>query len=294
MGTYELTKKIEEAEALDAVGEQLAQVVGKVIPAGAVKNVLSGTWLGHAFHPALSDIPIGAWVSSMLLDLLGGEGTDEAAQRLVGIGILAAAPTAAAGLSDWADTFGPQRRVGLVHASANTTSLLLFSASYVARRRGNRGAGVALGLAGGTATLVGAYLGGHLSYSQGVGVDQTVFEEGPTEWTSVGAEDELTDGAPKKVTVDGAGVLLLREGGTIYAIASRCSHLGGPLEEGEIRDQAVTCPWHASRFSLEDGAVIDGPARSPQPPYDARVRDGSIEIRRRPETDSTDRSEATT
>ncbi|MBA3431390.1 MAG: Rieske 2Fe-2S domain-containing protein, partial [Actinobacteria bacterium] len=246
---------------------------------GAVKNILSGTWLGHALRPALSDVPIGAWVSAMLLDLFGDEATDKAAQRLVGIGILAAVPTAASGLSDWADTGGGQRRVGLVHASANTTSLLLYSSSWFARRRGNRGLGAIFGFAGGGATLVGAYLGGHLSYAQGVGVDQTVFDEGPDDWSAVATEDELTDRAPKKVLVNSAGVLLYKDGDRIYAIASRCSHLGGPLEEGEIRDHSVVCPWHASAFSLADGAVIEGPARSPQPPYDVRAREGKIEIR---------------
>jgi nitrite reductase/ring-hydroxylating ferredoxin subunit len=54
------------------------------------------------------------------------------------------------------------------------------------------------------------------------------------------------------------------------------------LHEGDIDGLGVTCPWHGSRFDLTDGSVRRGPATAPQPTYDARVRDGRIEIRSRP------------
>jgi nitrite reductase/ring-hydroxylating ferredoxin subunit len=74
-------------------------------------------------------------------------------------------------------------------------------------------------------------------------------------------------------------VLLLRRGERIYAIAETCSHLGGPLAEGEIEDLSVICPWHGSRFALDSGQVLDGPATFPQPCFETRVQHGQIEVR---------------
>ena len=59
-----------------------------------------------------------------------------------------------------------------------------------------------------------------------------------------------------------------------------CAHLGGPLAEGTVRDDSLECPWHGSRFALEDGRVLDGPATQPQPCFETRVRDGYVEVRR--------------
>ena len=109
-------ERLGELEQLDAIGERLAAAVKQALPAGPIKDVLSGTLLGHPLHPPLTDVPIGTWTSAILLDLLGGEDTQDGADRLVGIGILASLPAIASGLSDWADTIGPDRRMGLVHA----------------------------------------------------------------------------------------------------------------------------------------------------------------------------------
>jgi nitrite reductase/ring-hydroxylating ferredoxin subunit len=79
-------------------------------------------------------------------------------------------------------------------------------------------------------------------------------------------------------------VVLVRRRGRIHALGERCAHFGGPLADGEVRDDAIVCPWHGSRFSLEDGRVLDGPATMPQPCFETRVRDGFVEIRRRPES----------
>jgi nitrite reductase/ring-hydroxylating ferredoxin subunit len=82
--------------------------------------------------------------------------------------------------------------------------------------------------------------------------------------------------------VDDVPVLLVREaGGTIHALAERCSHLAGPLSEGSVADGCVTCPWHGSVFRLSDGWNVRGPATAPQPAFDAREVDGHVEIRLR-------------
>lgn len=278
MDLYELARQIEKAEGLDKIGDPVAKVVPKLFPHGPVKDLLSGTWLGHSLHPVLTDLPIGTWLSATLLDLVGGEDSREAAERLIAIGLLASVPTAASGLSDWSDTMGAERRVGVMHAALNTASLLLFGASLAARRRERHGFGVTLSLVGAGTASLGAYLGGHLSLSQGIGVDQTAFEEGPGEWTPVLPEAELPERQPMKVDIGGTGILLYRSGARILALASRCTHLGGPLDEGEIDGSTVTCPWHASCFRLEDGSVLRGPARSQQPAYATRIKEGQIEV----------------
>ena len=122
-------------------------------------------------------------------------------------------------------------------------------------------------------------LGGHLSFVEGVGVDQTVFEKHPEEWTPTVSEDELAEGRPVCVKAGDVDVLIVRDGESIHALDNRCTHRGGPLHEGELSDGCVTCPWHGSRFRLADGSIVQGPATSPQPLYETRVNDGRVEVR---------------
>jgi len=275
-------RKLESFEGLDGPAEAIAKWVRALLGTGAVKNLLSGTPLGHAVHPLLSDLPIGSWTSALVLDFLGGEDSEDAADLLVAVGLAAAAPTALSGWSDYADsTVGnkPVTRVGIVHAISNATAVGLFAASLAARRRGARGKGKLLGLAGSGAVGLGGFLGGHLSYVQGVGVDNTAFESRPGDWVEAAFTSDLDEGRPFKATVEGAGVLLVREGERVFAIAEACTHRGGPLSEGEISDGCVECPWHGSRFRLADGSVEQGPATAPQPAYDVRERDGKVEVR---------------
>lgn len=170
-------EKIGELDGLDAVAGPLGETVRRLIGTGVAKDVLSGAFLGHALHPLLTDVPIGTWTSAMILDFIGGEGSEDAAQRLIGIGILAAFPTLWSGWSDWSDAEEQSpaaRRIGIVHAAANGAALALFARSYGARRKGDRRRGVALGLAAGGALGLGGFLGGHLSYAEGVGVEGRV------------------------------------------------------------------------------------------------------------------------
>ncbi|MHB8657927.1 MAG: DUF2231 domain-containing protein [Solirubrobacteraceae bacterium] len=167
---------LEEAAVLDRLGNLLGRGVRAALSVGKAKDFLSGDWLGHPLHPMLTDIPIGVWTSSLLLDALGGPQSRQAVDRLIAIGIFSALPTAASGLADWSDTQVKGSRVGLVHAAANTGALALFSASLMARRDQRRAQGVLYSVAGAGALAVGGYLGGHLSYALGVGVDQTAIE----------------------------------------------------------------------------------------------------------------------
>src|SRR3954466_7748516 len=164
---HELAERIGAVAALDGPAEAVAKWVRGAVPRGPVKDTLSGTPLGHALHPFLSDFPIGTWTSSLLLDVFGGRAARPASQRLIAAGVLASLPTAATGLNDWADTTPADdsvRRVGAGHAVANVAALARYTAPRAARRRENHGRGVALGLAGIGALTVGGHLGGHLSY----------------------------------------------------------------------------------------------------------------------------------
>jgi len=270
-------------ETLDAPAQAIGKAVRDAIPRGPVKDALSGTPLGHAFHPVMTDVPIGTWMSSVILDLIGGEDGERAADRLLATGLAAALPTFLSGWNDWADTEAANdgvRRVGIVHAACNGSAGALFAASYAARRGGHRGRGKLLSLAGLGLLGAGGWLGGHLAYAQGVGVDTTVFEQGADGWAAAIADAELADGEPRCAAVDGNPVLLVRQHGRIHALSDRCAHRAGALHEGELGDGTITCPLHGSCYRLEDGAVERGPSAYPQPRYETRVTDGTIEVRR--------------
>jgi nitrite reductase/ring-hydroxylating ferredoxin subunit/uncharacterized membrane protein len=268
--------RIERATGLDAVADPVAEAANAVLSPRWLTNLLSGTPIGHPLHPLLVTVPIGAWSSSVVFDLVGDE---DAAAALVGLGVLAALPTAVAGLSDWRHTSGAERRVGLVHALSNTVALTAYAASWIARRRGRRARGIALSLVGATAVGVGGWLGGHLSYALGVGVDTTVFQRGEVDWTYLVEEAEVVAGELHGADLAGVPVALLRSDDGIVVLADRCTHRGGPLHEGELADGCVVCPWHGSVFAL-DGSVVEGPATRPQAAYEVRVSDGKVYARR--------------
>jgi nitrite reductase/ring-hydroxylating ferredoxin subunit/uncharacterized membrane protein len=272
---------------LDPVSD-LLQKATNTLPKPA-RNVLDGTWLGVPLHPALTDVPIGAWTAAVGLDLLDVAARDDrfadAADAALALGVLGAVPAAATGLNDWSWLHGDAKRIGTIHAIVNSTGLALNIASLVARRRGDRWRGRALSTAAYGGALFSAHLGGILSFGLGVRVNRTAFESPEREWVAVLGESELQGFQLKRVEVDGEPALVTRStSGSICAIAATCSHLGGPLEEGERDGDVVTCPWHGSRFDLCDGSVLDGPAAFPQPVYETRVVDGRIELRPQPNT----------
>ena len=116
-----LVGRISKNSGLSGAGRTLGGAAGKLIKPGRVKDLLSGTWLGHAAHPVLTDLPIGSFTSALALDLLGGSDAAAGAQTLVGLGILSAIPTALTGLSDLADV-ADQLGVGAHAAGAQELS----------------------------------------------------------------------------------------------------------------------------------------------------------------------------
>ncbi|OCG73181.1 Rieske 2Fe-2S domain-containing protein [Microbacterium sediminis] len=275
-----LIHRIQRARGLDQVAEKVSGSVSAVTRPTPVKNALSGSWLGHQLHPVLTDLPIGAWGAATALDLTAGEEGAAAARRLVGMGLIASAPTALAGASDWSDTNGKDKRVGLVHALLNATASALQAGSWIARRRGRRGVGVGLSLVAVGFTGVSAYLGGHLSWVRGIGVNRTAFQKRVGRWTDVAAELDVAEGELRRLTIDDIPVVLTRHRGQLHALSAVCTHAGGPLDEGTLdADGCVTCPWHGSRFRLADGGVERGPASVPQPRWEVRVDAGRVLLR---------------
>jgi nitrite reductase/ring-hydroxylating ferredoxin subunit len=249
---------------LDRAAQPVADAVARARPEAAV-GLVSGTWIGHPLHPPLTDLPIGFWTSAWVLDIVGGRESRDAARTLVGLGVASALPAVVTGLSDWSDTVDGPRRIGFVHATVNTIGLACYTASWLARRRGHHATGVSLGMAGAAAATLAAYLGGHLVYRTGTGVDVNACTEPPGDW----------------VRADAAEVLVTQDATGWHAIGDRCSHRGGPLHEGTIEDGCVTCPWHGSRFRTDDGTVVRGPAVSPQPAYEVRQGAAGPEVRAR-------------
>lgn len=275
-----LVDALEHMTALDSVAKPYGKFVRDLWGRGEIKDAISGTWLGHAVHPPLTDVVIGSFLGVSLLDLLGANG--KSSERLLGAGLVAAVPTVLTGASDWADTEIADegvRRVGLVHASANGSAVVLYAASLRARRRGAQGRGAALALAGTAVMTVSGYLGGHMSYTRGVGPNQTAFDPGPDDWTAVGDGQAFPDGEPQAAVAQDTPVLLLRHGDGIHAIHNRCSHRGCMLSDGDAEGHVVTCSCHGSQFDVRDGSVIRGPATAGQPAFEARERDGKVEIK---------------
>ena len=252
--------------------------------AQTVKNVLHGVWLGHPVHSAITDVPLGSWTTAAVLDWLEAGGRDEysaGADAAIAIGLAGATLSAVTGLTDWSDTQGKPQRVGALHGLLNVTAAALYGISYCARKLDKRSLGRALAFTGYGIVFASAWLGGTLAYRQRIGVDHSpdTDEELPKEFMPVMRVSELNDGQPKKANVNGTSILLLKRGSQIFALADKCSHMGGPLSEGEIEGDSVRCPWHGSRFCLRDGSVIDGPAVHPQPKLDVLVQDGEVLVR---------------
>jgi nitrite reductase/ring-hydroxylating ferredoxin subunit/uncharacterized membrane protein len=265
---------IENLSALDPVAAAAQKVPG-ALPPGRLKDLLSGSDLGHPVHPLLVTVPIGAFTSAVALDLIGERA---AARRLIALGIVSSLPAAATGASDWADTAEAERRVGLMHAALNTAALSAFATSWVLRRSPGRGKVSAL--VGLSVLSASGWLGGHLSYAMGVGVDTTAFSQPPADWTDVCETAELIDGQPRAFAVDGLSVLLISRDGHIDAILNRCTHRGAPLDEGPLVGDCIECPWHGSRFRLEDGMIERGPASRPQPVLRTRLVGTRVQVRR--------------
>ncbi len=270
----DLMSYLERAKGLDRLVGPL-QKAARRIPPGRARDALYGVWLGHPLHPVLVQAPVGAWLSASLLD--AWPGNEEASRRLVLAGLAASVPAAVAGTADWSEQHEQQMRVGLVHVAANLAAMALYAASAALPGHAKK-----LRLAGMAAAGAGGYLGGHIAYRQSAGANQAeavphLVEPGWHDLMPLAELAGLPEGKPVKRMLGDVPVAVVRTGDGVAVLADRCSHLSGPLSDGDCRDGLLTCPWHGSAFRLADGAVAHGPATAPQPSFRTRAGHGTLQ-----------------
>ena len=270
--------------------EKLQKAIDKVLYANGnpaaqkARNFLNGTWLGEPLHVVLTDVPIGAWTVAMVFDALEMINSRHefalAADTSIAIGLAGAAGAAITGVTDWSDVDPPARRLGLIHGLLNIGATALFATSLILRKKKARSEGRGFAALGYALMSFSAHLGGKMVYEHRVGVDRTAGETFPENFTAVLPESKLPADTPTRAIYQGVPILLVRRGERLFAMAETCSHFSGPLSEGKLDGDSIVCPYHASRFALEDGRVLNGPAVHPQPCLEVRARNGQIEVRR--------------
>jgi nitrite reductase/ring-hydroxylating ferredoxin subunit/uncharacterized membrane protein len=274
---------------IDAPAEAIQKAVGGFYgvlggPGRALKDLLHGTTLlGHPFHPAITDVPIGAWTVGVVFDWLfvtTGVVPAVAGDVALGVGVATAVLAAMSGLTDHHETSGFERRTATVHGLTMTTVLIVEVASLVMRRTTDlRLSAIVVATLGYALALAGAYVGGHLTFGAGTSVNHNAFFEGPADFVKVGTRTDFPEGEMRRVEAQGLPVVITRHNGLLRAIGAVCAHAGGPLEQGKLDGDVVTCPWHFSRFRFEDGKVVGGPATFDQPALVVRERGGIVEVK---------------
>jgi len=276
---------------MDRVAEPIQGLVGGFYgalgrPGQGVKNLMHGTTLiGHPLHPALSDVPVGAWTVAVIADWLfvaTGRIPPVAGDLALALGIAGALLAAASGYTDFHETYAHERRIALTHGVLMTFIVVVMLVSLGMRLWGGHAArlpAVDLSTLAWLMTLFGAYIGGHLTLGLGTVVNRNAFAEGPADYTRVGAPTDFPEGKLVRVDAQGLPTLVVRIQGKVQAIGAVCSHAGGPLDDGKLDGDVVTCPWHGSRFCLADGRVKGGPATFSQPQLVVRETDGAVEVK---------------
>src|SRR5688500_1720409 len=286
MSLMGILERVADVSSFDKAIDPARRGVQKGLPP-ALKDFLHGTWLGHPLHPVLVQVPVGSWLSAGVLDAVPP--MRPAATLLIGTGVAAAVPASLAGAADWSEQAAGVRRLGAVHALANTAALGLYVGSLVARGKGQGGLGrvlsyTALGIAGGSAAI-----GGPMSYAQSSGASHaaTAARALTSDWIDLGPLDDLPEGRPALRTGKGSSVAVplavVRRGTKVDVFVGACSHLSGPLYEGAVEEvrgqQCLVCPWHGSAFDLDSGDPRRGPAANPQEKLEVRMEAGRVMAR---------------
>ena len=254
-------------------------------PIRPLKDFLNGTWLGHRLHSAATDIPIGALLLTVILDLAGQTAAADIALVATILFMIAAAVIGAA---DYTDTDGTARTRATLHASLMVIALVVLLVSLGLRAAGgtDRTIPIALSIIGFLIVTAGAFVGGDVVYIFGNMVSRHAFRGAGTKWIKLEVGDitdlaTLPEATPTKAKAGVNDLVLVRVGETVHAIHAICAHAGGPLAQGTFSDGCIECPWHGSRFRVEDGHLRRGPALYDQPAYEIRAADGGgYEVRR--------------
>jgi nitrite reductase/ring-hydroxylating ferredoxin subunit/uncharacterized membrane protein len=244
----------------------------------AVRDLLNGRWLGHPLHAVLTDAPIGILFLVIVFDVVG---EPSAALVALGLGILAMLAAALAGFADYADTDGRARERATLHSTIMIVGLVVYVVSFLLRMDGDDAPALAVG----TSILAflilsaGAYVGGDVVYMLGNMVSRHAFRGAGAKWIAlepaeVDGAGQIPEGKPVKAKLGINQLVLVRHGETILALHDTCAHAGGPLNEGKVVDGQIECPWHYSRYRLQNGHVTRGPSVYDQPAYEVRPREG--------------------
>jgi nitrite reductase/ring-hydroxylating ferredoxin subunit/uncharacterized membrane protein len=255
-------------------------------PGRLLQDFLNGTWLGHSLHAVLVDVVIGGATAAVLLDVLrlffGVGGLEDATFWVVLLVVLSALGAVVAGLTDYKDTTEntPTRDVAGLHGVINLVATIGFAVSLFQRAGNAHDGAFWVLLVSYLVVSVGGYIGGHVVFKYGYMVNYNAFARGKkaAEFTPVVAAADLPEETPTKVAFGATNVMLVRRGDVVHALKETCGHLGGPLSQGELKGDTITCPWHFSVFRLADGSVVHGPASSRQVSYRARIREGQVEL----------------
>lgn len=255
-------------------------------PGRFLQDLLNGSWLGHSMHAVLVDVVVGGATVVVLLDVLrvvfGVDQLEVAAAWALGLSVLAALGAALSGLTDFKDTppNNAERDVAAFHGLVNILATVLMAISLVLRLGGGHDAGFWLLLVGYLVLSFGSYVGGHVVFRYGYMVNFNAFSKGKRakEFTPVALVATVPEGVPTKVMLGPTAVMLVRRGDVVHALKDTCSHAGGPLSEGELKGDTITCPWHQSVFRIADGSVVHGPAGTRQVSYAARITGDQVEL----------------
>ena len=272
------------SNGIAAVVDRFYAVLGG--PGRLLQSFLNGVWLGHSLHAVLVDVVVGGSTAAIFLDVLrlvfGVSGLEDATFWVLALVTLSAVGAILTGLTDYKDTNHDTatRDVTGLHGLVNIAGTMGFVISLVQRANDAYDAAFWVLLVSYLVVSVGAYIGGHVVYKYGYTVNWNAFSRGKkaAEFTPVASVIDVPDGVPTKVTFGATAVMLVRRGEVVHALKDTCAHLGGPLSQGELSEETITCPWHFSTFNLADGAVLRGPATSRQVRYVARVNAGQVEL----------------
>jgi nitrite reductase/ring-hydroxylating ferredoxin subunit len=287
MSLMGILERVADVTAFDKAIEPARRAVNAALQPQAFKDLLHGTWLGHPLHPVLVQVPVGSWTSAGLLDAIPP--LRPAATVLIGAGVAVAVPAALSGAADWSEQDVGVRRLGALHAVANTAALSLYVGSLVARGKGRGTLGRVLSYAGLGIATGSAAIGGHMSYAQSSGASHSAAAARAlsSDWIDLGPLDDLPEGRPALRTGKGSSVAVplavVRRGTKVDVFVGACSHLSGPLYEGAVEEvrgqQCLVCPWHGSAFDLDSGDPRRGPAANPQEKLEVRMEAGRVMAR---------------
>jgi nitrite reductase/ring-hydroxylating ferredoxin subunit/uncharacterized membrane protein len=255
-------------------------------PGRLLQDLLNGSWLGHSVHAILVDVVIGGTTAVLLLDVLrvifGVDELEIAATWVLGLAWVSALSAILSGLTDYKDTSpdSTERDVTGLHGLINIVATVIFTVSLVQRLGSSHDAAFWTLLIGYVVVSVGAFIGGHVVFKFGYMVNHNAFSRGKRakEFSPIVAAADVPDETPTKVMLGSTALMVVRRGDVVHALKETCSHAGGPLSEGQLKGDTITCPWHQSVFNITDGRVVHGPATSRQVAYAARVNAGQIEV----------------